>query len=276
MTITEEAFVLTTFNSKMKMWCSPDDLPAAQAASFHPSNSSNTYSPLQSPVVSCVKENKAIYSEAMVSSMRAEMVAISQFIPIPYVVFLADEEGWILDLICSSRSLQENMDQAGLSAGINLSKRYSGLNAVSLAMEMNLIGVVRGEEHTDAAFQSWNCVCAPLILDGGTHGYVDISFDSKQQIDFAIPFVQQLADNVAYKRMVNNESLQKFRRDTVFGEYRLTAREKEVAALWLADKSALHISSALGISEGSVRNVVKSIYIKMNVNDRSHFAKKLI
>ncbi|WP_379157380.1 LuxR C-terminal-related transcriptional regulator [Paenibacillus sp. sgz5001063] len=223
-----------------------------------------------------MKENKAVYSEAMVSSMRAEMVAISQFIPIPYVVFLADEEGWILDLICSSRSLQENMDHAGLGAGINLSKRYSGLNAVSLAMEMNLIGVVRGMEHTDASFQSWNCVCAPLSLDGGTLGYVDISFDSKQPIDFAIPFVQQLADNVAYKRMVNNASLQKFRLDMVLSKYKLTAREKEVAALWLTDKSALHISSALGISEGSVRNVVKSIYIKMNVNDRSHFAKKLI
>ncbi|MNR53500.1 Transcriptional regulatory protein DegU [compost metagenome] len=58
-------------------------------------------------------------------------------------------------------------------------------------------------------------------------------------------------------------------------KFKLTAREKEVASLWLSGKSALHISNTLGISEGSVRNVVKSIYIKMNVNDRSQFAKKL-
>ncbi|MHA6532757.1 helix-turn-helix transcriptional regulator [Paenibacillus sp. BAC0078] len=267
---------MTTFNSRTKMWCSPGDLPAAQAASFLQMISSDTRKPLWSSKTSCVQENKTVYSEAMVMSTREEIVAISRFIPIPYVVFLADEEGWILDLICSSRKLQETMDLAGLSRGINLSKRYSGLNAVSLAMEMNRIGVVRGEEHSDAAFRSWNCVCAPLVLDGGTQGYVDISFHVDQHIDFAIPFVQQLAENVAYKRMVKNEGLQKFRRDAVLDEYKLTAREKEVASLWLSGKSALHISSALGISEGSVRNVVKSIYIKMNVNDRSQFAKKLM
>ncbi|MNO30561.1 DNA-binding transcriptional regulator DhaR [compost metagenome] len=257
------------------MWCSPDDLPPAQAASFGLMNSSDIHIPLMDSKAPCVKENKAVYSEAMVASMRAEMVAISQFIPIPYVVFLADEEGWILDLICSSQSLRENMDRAGLRGGINLSKQYSGLNAVSLAMEMNRIGVVRGKEHTDTVFQSWNCVCAPLVLDDSTQGYVDISFDAGQQIEFAIPFVQQLAENVANKRMVSNAGLQKFRRDVVLDKFKLTAREKEVASLWLSDKSALHISNTLGISEGSVRNVVKSIYIKMNVNDRSQFAKKL-
>ncbi len=267
---------MTTFNSGMKMWCSVEDLPVAQAASFRQTNASDLHSPLQSLQVPSIKESKAIYSEAMVASMRAEMVDISRFIPIPYVVFLTDEEGKILDLICSSGSLQENMDCAGLREGVNLSKRYSGLNAVSLAMEMNRIGVVRGKEHTDAVFQSWNCVCAPLILDGGTQGYVDISFDAGQHIEFAIPFVQQLAENVAYKRMVNNAGLQQFRRGKVLDKYKLTGREKEVASLWLSDKSALHISNTLGISEGSVRNVVKSIYIKMNVSDRSQFAKKLL
>lgn len=268
--------MLTTFNTKSKMWCSPGDLPAAHAASFRQMISSDTHTPLRSSKTFSVQENKAIYSEAMVMSTREEILEISRFIPIPYVVFLADEEGWILDLICSSRKLQETVDLAGLGRGINLSKRYSGLNAVSLAMEMKCIGVVRGEEHSDPAFRNWNCVCAPLVLDGGTQGYVDISFHVDQHIDFAIPFVQQLVENVAYKRMVKNEGLQKFRRDAVLGEYKLTAREKEVASLWLLDKSALHISSSLGISEGSVRNVVKSIYIKMNVNDRSQFAKKLM
>ncbi|CQR58567.1 helix-turn-helix transcriptional regulator [Paenibacillus riograndensis] len=76
--------------------------------------------------------------------------------------------------------------------------------------------------------------------------------------------------------MVNNAGLQKFRREKVLDNYKLTGREKEVALLWFSDKSALHISNTLGISEGSVRYVVKSIYIKMNVSDRSQFAKKLL
>ncbi|HBS45731.1 MAG TPA: hypothetical protein DEA91_17015, partial [Paenibacillus sp.] len=41
------------------------------------------------------------------------------------------------------------------------------------------------------------------------------------------------------------------------------------------EKSALRISNELGISEGTVRNVVKSIYNKMNITDRWQFTKKL-
>jgi DNA-binding CsgD family transcriptional regulator len=62
-----------------------------------------------------------------------------------------------------------------------------------------------------------------------------------------------------------------------FQEYRLTAREREreVAHLWLSEKGALHISGELGISEGTVRNIVKNIYTKLRVNERKQFVKKL-
>lgn len=58
-----------------------------------------------------------------------------------------------------------------------------------------------------------------------------------------------------------------------FQEYRLTAREREVAHLWLSEKGALHISGELGISEGTVRNIVKNIYTKLRVNERKQFVK---
>jgi DNA-binding NarL/FixJ family response regulator len=45
--------------------------------------------------------------------------------------------------------------------------------------------------------------------------------------------------------------------------------------LWLSQKGALHISGELGISEGTVRNIVKNIYTKLQVNERKQFVKKL-
>lgn len=149
------------------------------------------------------------------------------------------------------------------------------MNAVSLAMEMNCIGVVRGTEHTDQTFRDWNCVCAPLQDDDSVYGYVDISFNRGEPIEFAIPFVQQIAENIMEKWMEKNPEMQQYRLESTLLEYKLTAREQEVARLWLMEKSALHIGSDLGISEGTVRNMLKSIYSKMRVNDRFQFVKRL-
>jgi transcriptional regulator of acetoin/glycerol metabolism len=211
----------------------------------------------------------------MISSIRSEMNKLSQLISIPYVVFLTDRAGTILELVCSSPGTRDEMDQAELRPGVSLCRQHAGMNAVSLAMEMNCIGVVRGPEHSGLAFQNWNCVCAPLQDDDIVYGYVDISFNRGEPIEFAIPFVQQIAENIMEKWMEKNPEMQEYRLEAALREYKLTAREQDVARLWLLEKSALHIANDLGISEGTVRNMLKSIYSKMRVNDRWQFVKRL-
>ena len=264
---------------KTRTWCSPDDLKEEQMNSFQPNTPNNKDIQGSSPILSLASlpddELKFLYQKAMITSIRREMVKICEYISLSFVVFLTDDIGNILDLVCSSSEMQEDMNKAGLGTGVCLSKMSSGLNAVSLAMEMECIGVVRGEEHSDATFKDWNCVCAPLYLDGVVRGYVDISFSRGQHIEFAIPFMQQIAENVARKWMDKNSELQQSRLEISFHNYKLTARERDVAHLWYQEKSALHISNTLGISEGTVRNMVKNIYTKMNVNDRRQFSKKL-
>ncbi|MCL6601817.1 MAG: LuxR C-terminal-related transcriptional regulator [Paenibacillus sp.] len=264
---------------KTKTWCSPDDLKKEQFHSFQPSAAGNKGlmgTSLTKTLATPIDDVKSLYHKAMIVSIRREMVKICEYISLSFVVFLTDEDGYILDLVCSSSDMEEDMNKAGLGTGVCLSKGNSGLNAVSLAMEMDCIGVVRGEEHSDITFKDWNCVCAPLYLDGTVRGYVDISFNRGQQIEFAIPFIQQIAENVTHKWMNRDSEVQQSRLEASFHDYKLTAREKDVAHLWLQEKSALHISSMLGISEGTVRNMVKSIYTKMNVNERRQFSKKLV
>lgn len=215
------------------------------------------------------------YHKAMISSLHNEMLKISKYISVDFAVFLSDDTGKILDIYPSSPEIQAELNRSGLSVGISFAKPELGLNAVSLAMVMNSIGVVKGKEHTNPIFSEWNCVCSPLYSEGVIHGYVDISFYKGQPIELAIPLMRQIADNVSVRWMRNDPELQRCRLDLIFTEYSLTAREKDVAQMWLVEKSALYISNELGISEGTVRNVIKSIYTKMNVNDRWQFIKKL-
>ncbi|WP_379147276.1 LuxR C-terminal-related transcriptional regulator [Paenibacillus sp. sgz500992] len=261
---------------KTRVWCLPGDLKEEQLKSFQPVAKQEGAIPAELTAVSSNEKCKdRIYHTAMIASIRNEMKKISHFISIPYVVFLTGKEGVILELVSSSPDLQADMLQAGMGVGVSLEGQYSGLNAVSLAMEMNCIGVVRGEEHSNIVFKGWNCVCAPLQRDGKVYGYVDISFNKNEQIEFAIPFVQQVAENISEKWMEQHPEMQQYRLEASFQEFRLTAREQDVSRLWLMEKSALHIANELGISEGTVRNMVKNIYSKMRVNDRWQFTKKL-
>ncbi|WP_128083604.1 helix-turn-helix transcriptional regulator [Paenibacillus sp. DMB5] len=255
---------------KTRAWCRPADLPEERLELFRQRLSGGL-----TRKGSNMKPEEQIYHEAMIASIRSEMNRIGSFISIPYAVFLTDRAGVILELVCSSPELREELIRTELGTGISLCRQHSGLNAVSLAMEMDCIGVVRGDEHSDPAFADWNCICAPLQTDGRTYGYVDISFHKKEQIEFAIPFVQQIAENITGKWMERNPGIREYRLESRFQHYRLSAREQDVARQWLLEKSALHISNELGISEGTVRNVLKNIYSKMRVSDRWQFIRKL-
>ncbi|AIQ65824.1 hypothetical protein PSTEL_24665 [Paenibacillus stellifer] len=212
--------------------------------------------------------------DRMVETLRDEIGGIASFIPIPFAAFLTDEHGFILDVISHSLPFRVS----GLEVGYNLAKGSCGLNAVSLSMEKNGIGVVRGDEHTLPIFRNWNCVSAPLEWNGDIRGYIDLSFESDCRVEFAIPFVKLLSLNAASRLMVEERVLHERRKEhlePLFEEFRLSPREKEIAQAWMARKSALYIANELGIAEGTVRNMVRSIYTKMNVGDRWQFMSKL-
>ncbi|WP_151733808.1 helix-turn-helix domain-containing protein [Paenibacillus tengchongensis] len=247
-----------------KAWCTPSDL------TFHSSPAS------AQKISASADPLQHAYHHAMIQLIRKEIAGIEQYISIPYAFFLTDCSGRLLEFSSSSADIRAEMEQMGFGIGKSLAKDTAGLNAVSLSMEMNRLAVVKGEEHSNPALQRWNCVCAPVQLDGSVRGYLDISFLQGQQIEFAIPFVRQIVSSIAGKWMSSTPDLQQYNQEIVFIQYRLTRRERDVAQLWSLEKSALYISNELGISEGTVRNMVKSIYLKMKVNDRSQFVKRLV
>lgn len=266
---------MNTFDQP-RAWSVPGDLDSSKLEAFRPLDSALTdWQGGGSGTVAAIDSREHIYHRAMIASIRSEMNKLSQLLSIPYVVFLTDKAGTILELVYSSPVTRAEMERAELRPGVSLGREQAGMNAVSLAMEMEGIAVVRGAEHSDAAFRNWNCVCAPLQDEDTVYGYVDISFNHAEPVEFAVPFVQQIAENMLEKWMERNPEMQQYRLGNALTEYKLTAREQDVARLWLLEKSALHIANDLGISEGTVRNMLKSIYSKMRVNDRFQFVKRL-
>ncbi|WP_249901003.1 LuxR C-terminal-related transcriptional regulator [Paenibacillus sp. PK3_47] len=268
---------MTATYDQPKVWYSPEDLEKEQLDSF--------FSPGKAkPSADCEETKtpsfsnagqKSVYHKAMITSLHKELLKIRKYISIDFAFFLTDEAARIIDLQLSSPAIQEEFDRAGLRVGMSLAKQNLGMNAVSLAAELNSIAVVKGKEHSSPLFFDWNCVCSPLYSDGVIQGYVDISFYNGQQIELAIPLMRQIAENVGGKWMRSHPELQLLQLENHFEKYSLTGRERDVAQMWLAEKSALYISNELGISEGTVRNVVKSMYNKMKVTDRWQFIKKL-
>lgn len=59
-------------------------------------------------------------------------------------------------------------------------------------------------------------------------------------------------------------------------QYHLTPRKREVAYFWLMNYSVLRIAHELGITEGSVRNVIKKVYSKTEVDNQGQFISEFM
>ncbi|GGN99635.1 helix-turn-helix domain-containing protein [Saccharibacillus kuerlensis] len=202
-------------------------------------------------------------------TIRKEIEKAVRLLPVPFATILTDENGIILEIFCYSLFAIA----AGLKVGDNLSKKASGVNGISLAMEKHKLSVVQGNEHSLVQFKDLNCIASPILCNGRTMGYLDLSVPKECSIDFAVPYIQLLAQNIRY----NCEHQLRPKKNTLLNldEYLLTTREREVALLWLDQKSALYIANQLGIKEGTVRTVIKRIYEKTKVSDRHQFIRKL-
>lgn len=213
--------------------------------------------------------------DILIRSVHSELQAIKRFLPVSLAFFLTNETGTIIELISPNEEMLSEIDKSGLYIGANVSRTVAGLNAVSLSMETKGVTVVSGEEHTLKMFRSWNCVCVPIRINRIIYGYLDASFNYKFDVRFAVPLVVKLAMNVTANWECNSPFLQRESLLNRFNKYKLSPREKEVAYYWYRKKGAFHISNKLGVTEGTIRNFVKSIYSKMNVGDRDEFIAKL-
>jgi DNA-binding NarL/FixJ family response regulator len=64
--------------------------------------------------------------------------------------------------------------------------------------------------------------------------------------------------------------------DAAAAQYRLSAREREIARLLIDGYAALNVAAVLELSENTVRTYVRRLYKKLNVSNRADLVCRLL
>lgn len=190
------------------------------------------------------------------------------------VVFIYTTVEGIVLLITGPKELVTPLDQQyNLGAGSLFTIENTGLNAITLSIELKDWVYLSGAEHDFQLFKKWNCFCSPIRQNGEIVGYLDMSFAVEDDhllmaalFTSTLKSIESVLDKPDQQQLIYDQ----------FQAYRLSPREKEIAYMWLNNCSALRIASELGITEGTVRNVIKKVYRKTEVCDKGQFIRKFI
>ncbi|MDT0124768.1 LuxR C-terminal-related transcriptional regulator [Paenibacillus sp. RRE4] len=189
----------------------------------------------------------------------------------PHLFFLVDLEGIVLD-IHGEDSLYQDFEPLIVRPGSAMSMESGGINAISIAIKTGENIFLEGDEHQLSFFKSWLCLCSPIKVQGEIVAFLNFSRHTPFVYDSIFALVSSIVASIEYELELEMQTHNQI--DNLFDTYCFTAREREVANLWLQNKGALYIGEKLGITEGTVRNFVKKIYMKSGVNDRGGFMKK--
>ncbi len=218
---------------------------------------------------------KLIEHRELISVVKDQLQMINFQCGKPTVFILTDAQGVVLATEGSLKVIQD-LEAKNVGIGTDFSLNILGINAVSIAMEQQSISIVKGKEHHMEMFHDWSCVCAPIRAGGTIIGFLDVSFSVNKDNFLAIPLLEILVMSIERRYAVSRPELWSEYLNTQFDKYRLSPREKEVGVKWLLNKSTSHIGESLGIAEGTVRNFIKKIYVKTEVNSKGQLIQKFM
>ncbi|MFB5673905.1 LuxR C-terminal-related transcriptional regulator [Paenibacillus terreus] len=222
--------------------------------------------------MSGIKE-RLIERKEILHLLQEETRSMNDMLSIPYLFMIADTDGTIVDY-CGTDSLISYFERNNIRNGTSFAMKNAGIHAISLSMEHQAVSVVIGDEHSNKLFAELSSVCTPIRIKNVVIGYLGLCFHYVHQVTFALPLIEHLARNIEDKLPQKDPVLQKELTYSLFEQYELTNREKEIAYGWLENKNVPEIADSCGISQSTVRTFIKKIYAKTRVNHKGAFLKK--
>jgi transcriptional regulator of acetoin/glycerol metabolism len=220
-------------------------------------------------------EEMLSHQSAFISIVKEELKLLSLSIPLTHFFVVTNEEGIVLHLEGEDQVIQ-NLEKVNISPGSSFAWEYSGLNGISLSMKTGALVVVEDTEHTLQMFAGWTCVCLPIKLKNKTLGYLDISMKCGIDVSFAAVLLGRAAHAISTGINKLCPEIKKAHIYKLLEQYQLTPREKEVGYGWLHNQSTLQMSMSMGITEGTVRNMLKKVYYKTGVCDKGQYFRKFL
>lgn len=193
----------------------------------------------------------------------------------PYVFILADKLGISHRFIGPSEVLA-GLERQNIGAGTPFNLEFSGINAISVAMEMKCMALLHGKDHSLDCFSHWTCICCPIKVDQEVIGYLDLSFHYQTDVEFAIALMTNIIRDTERQIKYPEQHISKTTFLKKCNEYGLTNKEKEVAYYWFNGTPRLQIAKLLHLSEDTIKTHIKNISCKTDVRGRACFRNKFL
>ncbi|KRE86414.1 hypothetical protein ASG89_10395 [Paenibacillus sp. Soil766] len=267
--------VFTEVYTNLKTWIHSNDLPRSEinklqelVADFGVDTSTSTlpYNLDAKRIVVCKDYEMLI---------REEMRAISHAISFTHFFILTNSEGTAIH-IEGAEPILHALERFQVVPGCSFALQTAGINGVSLAMQTGSSAVVEGTDHSLEIFSDWTCICHPIRVNDQVIGYLDLSMKKGVEVSLACVLVERIVKEGLNKYKQFNPEIKREIVDKQFQMYKLTPREREVAYGWLSNQSALRIANNMGITEGTVRNMLKKVYAKTKIGDKGQFFRKFM
>lgn len=223
---------------------------------------------------SAIKE-RLIEREEILCLLQEEAGNMDNLLSIPYLFVITDPDGIVINY-CGADLIKGYFERNSIRNGASFAMKHAGINAISLAMERQSVSVVIGPRHSNKLFAELSCVCTPIRIKNVIIGFLGLFFHHFHEVTFALPLIEHLAENIEEKLPQKDPILQKELTYSLFDQYKLTNREKEIAYEWLENKNVPEIADICKISQSTVRTFIKNIYAKTNVNHKGAFLRKFI
>lgn len=194
----------------------------------------------------------------------------------PHLLLLTDRRGVLLS-VAGPPEVLDNARRIGIERGTRFDLQHAGLNAISMAVRLGKPVYLRGDEHDLRLFKDWSCMCMPIAADSQIHGFLDVSFPCREESPGTELALVEFYMRVLKERLARKcPKRRRIAMDRRFGEYGLSPREREIAYYWALNMGGLQIAALLGITESTVRSVIKNIYRKTGVSDKGQFMRKFL
>ncbi|OPH48270.1 hypothetical protein BC351_38400 [Paenibacillus ferrarius] len=211
----------------------------------------------------------------LIAFVNEEVDSLSTILSNPYLIILTDQNGVAINLTGPTETIKK-LESVNVGVGTSFALEHTGINGISLSMQLEDLVAVQGSEHSLHFFSKWSCVCSPIKQGDQICGFLDISVPLEEDVRFIAHILRRIVNDIESRMISAGPTHKQVLVYEHFDLYSLTNREKQIGFGWLQNQSALQISIALGISEATVRHMLKKVYSKTKCHDRGGFIRKFL
>lgn len=235
-------------------------------------------------------------NEMLISVCRPIMMRVfDSFTDKTKLLFLCDKKGFVIDIFSCTEVMHWSFSR-GIMLGSCLDYYSFGTNSISMSIYEKEPVVIVGEEHYCNVLKTWSCIAAPVLVEGESVGYINISAEANSNLVQLIGLVELMAELTASytqllwkkcKALTEDSTIEsaqfvaagvdqvQFFGKVMVANINLTVKEVHILYNMYCGKSADIISKKLRITKNTLKTHMKNIYRKLGARNKRDCLQKI-